>query len=510
MADWDLVIAGAGSAGGVIAARVTEDPKKRVLLLEAGPDYAKPEALPEDLQDGHRNSIVKHDWGFTYQPHARSRSDVPLPRGKVVGGSSAVNTCIGLRGQPDDYDEWARIAGPEWAWEKCLPAFIRLETDQDIENELHGRDGPIPLRRYRPDELIPFQRAFLEACRSLGYPECPDHNDPATTGFAPLPMNKRDGRWRVSVAMAYLLPARLGRENLTIRSHTLIRRVVIAQGRVAGVEVEAGGAIETIEAKRVLLAAGSIQTPAILVRSGIGPKETLESLGIGVVREAPVGRRLWDHPATMVALKPKPGVASFDQPMIQTTMRYTASGSDEFNDMQLEPISYNQMPYPDETKIFVGLAPVVEKTHGHGRLVFTSADPCAQPEIQSDFLNDDRDLDRMVEGIEIALRVAATPQIQELIERMIWPREETAGDRSLLRDWARRACGSGYHPCGTAPMGMVDDPYAVVDQYGRVFGVEGLFVADASIMPRVPRANTNIPTIMIGERFGEWLREDAI
>ncbi len=510
MSDYDLVVVGAGSAGGVIATRVTEDPKKRVLVLEAGPDYATMDELPDDLRNGHRNSIVKHDWGFHYQPSARSRPGVPLPRGKVVGGSSAVNTCIALRGQPEDYDEWARVAGPEWAWEKCLPAFIRLESDRDIDNELHGQDGPLPLRRYTWDELIPFQRAFLEACRSLGYPECPDHNDPSTTGFAPLPMNKRDGKWRVSVAEAYLLPARF-RENLTIRARTTIRRVVISSGRVTGVEVETDGTVSTIEAKRVLLAAGSIQTPAILVRSGIGPKETLESLGIGVVRAAPVGKRLWDHPATLVALKPKPGVASFDQPMIQTSMRYTASGSDEFNDMQMEPISFLQrIDYSDPSQIAVGIAPVVEKTHGFGRLIFHSADVDAQPEIQSDFLNDESDIDRMLDGIERALRIAATPAIREVTEARIWPREEIAADRDAMRDWAQRACGSGYHPCGTASMGQPDDPYAVVDQYGRVYGVEGLFVADASIMPTVPRANTNIPTIMIGERFGEWLREDAI
>jgi choline dehydrogenase len=212
-----------------------------------------------------------------------------------------------------------------------------------------------------------------------------------------------------------------------------------------------------------------------------------------------------------VALKPKPGVASFDQPMIQTSMRYTASGSDEFNDMQIEPISFLQrLDYSDASQIAVGIAPVVEKTHGFGRLAFHSADVGAQPEIQSDFLNDESDVERMLDGIERALKIAGTPAIRDVTEARIWPREEIAGDREAMRDWAHRACGSGYHPCGTASMGQPDDPHAVVDQYGRVYGVEGLFVADASIMPTVPRANTNIPTIMIGERFGEWLREDAI
>ncbi|MDP3766704.1 MAG: GMC family oxidoreductase N-terminal domain-containing protein, partial [Dehalococcoidia bacterium] len=367
MADWDLIVVGAGSAGAVIASRVTEDPKKRVLLIEAGPDYAQREALPDDLTDGHRNSLVDHDWGFIYQPTPGSRPDVPLPRGKVTGGSSAVNTCIALRGQAEDYDEWAKLGCPEWAWSKCLPAFIRLEADQDIENELHGRDGPIPLRRYLPEELAPFQAAFLAACRALGYPDCPDHNDPTTTGAGPHPMNKQ-GRLRVSTSLAYLAPART-RDNLTIRPHTLVRRAVCSDGRVHGLEVETDGNVEMIEGARVLLAAGSIQSPAILIRSGIGPRDALERLGLPVVREAPgVGARLYDHPGSMVVLAPKPGVADFNQPMIQTALRYTAARSDEFNDMQLEPLTYIQRF--DEGPPLMGIAAVVEKPHGHGRLFF--------------------------------------------------------------------------------------------------------------------------------------------
>ena len=184
--DYDLVVVGAGSAGCVIAARVTEDPSKRVLLIEAGPDYPSLESTPHDLLNGHHNSTVDHDWGFVYQPNARSRADIPLPRGRVVGGSSAVNTCIALRGDPADYGEWATLTGPEWAWDKCLPAFIRLETDLDVQNELHGREGPITIRRYGEDELTPIQAASLRAFAELGYPFCPDHNDPSTTDGAPI------------------------------------------------------------------------------------------------------------------------------------------------------------------------------------------------------------------------------------------------------------------------------------------------------------------------------------
>jgi choline dehydrogenase len=504
MADYDLVVIGAGSAGSVIAARATEDERKRVLLIEAGPDYPERASLPQDLVNSNRNSLVDHDWGFTYQPSLRNRPTVPLPRGKVTGGSSAVNTCIALRGQAEDYDEWAALGNPEWAWSKCLPAFIRLEADQDIRNELHGRDGPIPIRRYPREELVPIQAAFLDACEAMGYPACADHNDPTTTGHASHPMNKQDGV-RMSTALCYLNPTR-SRANLTVRPNTHVRRVVCGGGRVTGVEVETDGVAETIDCPRVVLSAGSIQSPAILVRSGIGPRATLDRLGVGVVKDARVGERLWDHPASLVALVPKPGLADLEHPIIQTTLRYTSSGG-EFNDMQIEPLSFVQRM--DGGALLVGIAPVVERTHGYGCLRFESADPHAQPAIESRFLEDEADLARLVEGMEITLRMAETPQIREVAERIVAPGADQRSGTGLC-EYVRHRTGSGYHPCGTAPMGPADDPLAVVDQYGRVHGLGGLYVADASIMPRVPRANTNIPTIMIGERFGEWFREDAI
>jgi choline dehydrogenase-like flavoprotein len=504
--DRDLVVVGAGSAGCVIASRVSEDPRQRVLLLEAGPDYRDPEAIPADLLNGLNNSYTAHDWGFVYQRSPLAGPDTPLPRGKVVGGSSAVNTCIALRGDPADYDEWAELAGPEWAWEKCLGAFKRLETDLDIDNDLHGHSGPLPIRRHTDDELVPFQRQSMKAFAALGYSFCPDSNDPSTTGWGPHPMNKVEGR-RVSAATAYLTREVRSRTNLDLRPETIVRRLVISRGRVEGVEVETDGMVESIDCRRVVLSAGAIMTPPILVRSGVGPRALLERLGLDTVSDRPgVGARLFDHPGCMVAVAtPEPVYADPESvPVIQTTLRYTATGSDDFNDMQIEPFSFVGWQPNGE---ILGLAIVVERPRSVGRLRIDSADPQAFPIAESNFLADERDVARMLEGTRVALSAFGRPELAPFVRALHWPPPQYLESDERLRDWCRHFSGSGYHPSGTAPMGHEDDESAVCDQYGRVFGVEGLYAADASIMPNIPRANTNIPTIMIGERFGEWLRE---
>ena len=224
MRDYTTIIVGAGSAGAVIAARMTESSNHNVLLIDAGPDYAHPSALPSDLANGKRNSLVHHDWNYKHRPNDHQHT-FRLPRGRVVGGSSAVNTCIALRGCPEDYDEWGDMGMKDWSWDQCLPAFKRLESDMDYKNEWHGNDGPLPLRRHPIEELTPWQSAFLEACDELGYEKCSDHNDPTTTGAGPHAMNKINGR-RISVAEAYLTPSVRARPNLTIMAETTARRVV--------------------------------------------------------------------------------------------------------------------------------------------------------------------------------------------------------------------------------------------------------------------------------------------
>jgi choline dehydrogenase len=502
------LVLGAGSAGSVLAARLSENGNEEVTLVEAGPDYPSIQEVPEELRDGRQNARA-HDWGYRFRPASQRDNTFSFPRGRVVGGSSAVNTCIALRGHPYDYDDWAALGLSEWSFKRCVPFFKRLEHDLDFEDEWHGRGGPIPIRRHAESEWVPWQAAFVEAARRLGYAETVDHNNPELPcGVGPHAMNKVAGE-RMSAARCYLTQSVRRRTNLHVRAGLHVIRLVFRDKRFAGVEVQSErGELSVLTADRVIVAGGAIGSLGVLLRSGIGPKRELGRMNVPVVVDSPtVGAQLLDHSGTAVIFAPRTTlVPSVADPLIQVMARATTAGSHQAYDLQIQPGSFLPI-FGLSVPLFSIMAPI-GRPEARGVVRFPSSDPLAKPHIEMGFLDHPRDRAKVLEAVERIYALSRQPEIRALAFPVI-PTARVLSRPAELLAYLPKITGSGYHPCGTVPMSARSIEEGAVDALGRVRGVEGVLVADASIFPIIPTANTNLPTLMLAEKIAAELQSGA-
>ena len=524
---YDFVIVGAGTAGCVLAARLSEDRATTVCLLEAGGEDRHPFIhVPATVAAAIARPSL--NWRFVTTPQpALDNRPIPLPRGRVVGGSGSINGMVYFRGQPRDFDDWAAMGNPGWDYAQVLPYFIRSESnDAYPDSPYHGRSGPIRVSNIpRMNPMIP---AFLEAMRSLGFKRCEDFNGPDPEGYGPRQGTIRNGR-RDSTAVAYLRPAR-ARSNLDVRTAALVTRVLLENGRAAGVEVERKGQRQRLQARReVVVCGGAVQSPQILMLSGIGDGEALCALGIETRHHLPgVGANYHDHLAAGIlmemsnsesygiSLRAAPRGAwnlleymlfrrgPFASNVFEANAFVRSAPDRDRPDLQLvfQPARRNPGTFPFPLGHGFALSVVHLYPRSRGRVSLASPSPRAAPAVDPNLLGDPADLEPTLRGLELTRRIIAAPAFARYRAVEVQP-GRTVQDEPSLTAYVRRSAYTVHHPCGSCRMGP--DGNAVVDAALRVHGVEGLRVVDASVFPRIVGGNTNAAVVMVAERAADLI-----